>query len=304
MKLATTTADFTRYCSTIEDCIKNVAEAGFKYVDLSLYEENEPTSLFMQDGWREYTLKLKSLAEELGVEFVQAHAPDVNALCFDSKWDFSLRAVKRSVEVCGLLGIPNTVLHSGWASGIGKEQYFEKNMKFFAPVLRVAEENGVNVCIENSTRANTGDNYFFYTGEDMLEFIKYVDHPNIKACWDTGHANIEGHQYADLVALGGENLTAVHIHDNHGTRDEHLLPYMGTMSLDEIMHGLIDADYRGYFTFECDSSITFPDYWLFKRNGFSDNRLAQPQLFMQKELEGLKYRMGEYTLKKYGCFED
>ncbi len=30
----------------------------------------------------------------------------------------------RSIEVCGILGIPNTVAHSGWASGIGKEEYF------------------------------------------------------------------------------------------------------------------------------------------------------------------------------------
>ena len=36
----------------------------------------------------------------------------------------------------------------------------------------------------------------------MVEFLNYVGHPLLHACWDTGHANCEGSQYDDIVTLG------------------------------------------------------------------------------------------------------
>ena len=40
MKLATTTCDFDRYLSTYEEKIDAVAEAGFKYIDLTQEEDS------------------------------------------------------------------------------------------------------------------------------------------------------------------------------------------------------------------------------------------------------------------------
>ena len=38
MKLATTTGDFGQYCSTYLERIQHVHEAGFRYIDLSMYD--------------------------------------------------------------------------------------------------------------------------------------------------------------------------------------------------------------------------------------------------------------------------
>ena len=59
----------------------------------------------------------------------------------------------------------------------------------------------------------------------------------LHACWDTGHANCEGSQYDDIITLGKE-LFAIHYNDNHGAKDEHLIPFLGTLNHDEIINAL------------------------------------------------------------------
>ncbi len=304
MKLATTTGDFSKFGLNWEEKIQALYRAGFRHIDFNLYNENTMQSPFMQEDWKEYTKKISEFAQSLGMDFVQAHLPNVNPLRFDESWETAVAVTVRGIEVCEMLHIPNAVIHSGWAPGLGKQEYFEKNMPFFSRLFPYMDRCNVNVCIENSTKANMGEMYFFFTGEDMLEFIQYVGHPKLKACWDTGHANIEGHQYSDIMALG-EYLTAVHIHDNCGKKDEHILPFTGSLSLDEVMHGLIDSGYQGVFTFEVDSAVTFSDHWLLKRNRFrEEKRLLEPPLFLREHMEKTMYDLGVYILKSYDCLEE
>ena len=102
------------------------------------------------------------------------------------------------------------------------------------------------------------------------------------------------------MALGDE-LRGVHINDNRGGGDEHILPWMGTMNLDDIMHGLIDSGYKGSFTFEACSALRPARYWQGNRRTYkADTRLAEPTLGMQKHLEALMYEMGTHILTSYG----
>ncbi|MBR5219956.1 MAG: sugar phosphate isomerase/epimerase, partial [Clostridia bacterium] len=139
----------------------------------------------------------------------------------------------------------------------------------------------------------------FYTGQDMVDFIEYADHPLLGACWDTGHANIEGHQYDDIVALG-YHLRALHFNDNRGHGDEHIMPYLGTMSVDEVMCGLRDIGYRGDFTFECDSSLRPANCWQGNRRRWKDEIIAEPPAAMFDAMERALYLCGEQILTAYG----
>lgn len=304
MKLATTTCDFDSFCDSYIDRIKYVHEAGFKYIDLSLYTIDERDPLFYGDKYREETKKIKTFAEEIGVTFVQAHSPSTNFFDSSEAYDYAVEKTIRSIEICGMLGIKNTVVHSAYKPGLwDKAKWFSENKKFAEKLFPAMEKWGVNVLCENTTRANMRDGYFLISGADMREFSEYVNHPLFHACWDTGHANVEGTQYEEISAMGDE-LRAVHINDNRGSMDEHIIPYMGTMNMDDVMHGLLDANYKGYFTFESGSVLRMKNHWLGARRDFDeDTRLAEPQLFMQKHLEKLMYEIGEYILKSYGCFE-
>ncbi len=304
MKIATTSGDFTRFCATDEDRIRELHKAGFRYIDLSMYSFT-PDCVYMQENWKDAVRKLQALAGELGMQFVQAHSQGGNPLSDDPEHlDFLLKATLRSIEICEMLGIKNTVVHNGCREGLSKEAWFAENKAFYEKLLPTAERCGVNILCENSTASNMGTAYFINTGKDMREFIEYVDHPLVHACWDTGHANCEGSQYDEIMALGDE-LYAIHYNDNHGMKDDHVAPFLGRLNHDEVISALIDVDFKGYFTLECDSSLVRYDQWTGMRRRFEKSaKLREPQLFMQRHIEAMMYDTAKWMLEEYGLFEE
>jgi sugar phosphate isomerase/epimerase len=203
-----------------------------------------------------------------------------------------------------MLGIKNTVVHNGVKKGVTKEQWFELNRDFYSKLFPTMERCGVNVLCENSTSKNMGESYFINCGKDMYDFIKFVDHPMIHGCWDTGHANCEGNQYEEIMALGKE-LYAIHYNDNRGEKDEHLLPFMGTMNHDEVMHALIAVGFKGPFTLECAATLRRKTYWQGNRRDFDgDCRLNEAPLVMQQGIEATLYQVAKHILSTYDLFEE
>lgn len=304
MKIATTTGDFSFYCATDEARIRELHRAGFRYIDLSLYSM-KPDSPYLTDGWQDEVLRLKALADSLGMQFVQAHSHGGNPFtATPEKAAFYTLAVARSIEICGMLGIPNTVLHCGFAPELTREAFFVKNKEFVSQFFPLLERTGVNLLLENSTAVNMKEIYYPNAGSELRAIVEYVDHPNVHACWDTGHANCEGSQYEQILALG-DHLLGIHYNDNHGQKDEHLFPYMGTLNHDEVLHALLDVGYRGYFTLECGAALIKQNGWPFKRRPFEkDTRLSEPQLFMQRHMESFMYDTAKYMLEAYHLFEE
>ena len=304
VKIASTTADFkTLPDDDYLERVRHVAKAGFKYIDLSLYNINKKNNPFMQDNFEEYVKELKKLAEELGIKYVQAHLPNCNPMDKEH-FDEYVNCTIRAIEVCGMLGIENAVIHTGWMDGVTKEEYFEINYNALKPLFPAMEKNSVNVLIENSTKANMGEKYFFLTGREMKEFIEYVNHPLLHACWDLGHANIEGHQYEDIMTLG-DDLRAIHVHDNNGKGDEHVALFTGTVNIDEVINALIDSGYKGYFTFETDNAVSCGKTWQLNRRIFErDTRLFNPTTEMYDAAEKFIFELGKACLKAYGIYEE
>ena len=171
MKLATTTADFDSYCQSYTECLERIRDAGFRHVDLSLYTVSDHKSLLVKSDWHTAVDELLSTADKLGLDFVQAHAPGGNPMKEETV-DELVEVTNRTIEVCGALGIKNVVVHSGWAAGVGKDEYFERNRAFYCRLFPAMEKCDVNVLTENTTRANMGENYGFFNGADMKAFIE------------------------------------------------------------------------------------------------------------------------------------
>ena len=304
MILATTTGDFDKYASDYLERIRYVAEAGFRYLDLSLYTVTEEDPLFGPD-WRAYAEKIKEYAAEKGLTFVQAHSPSTNNMAGEEGYQDALWKTGRAIEICGVLGIPNMVVHAGWHAGVLERMvWYEENKQFFSELFPLMEENRVNVLCENTTKANMPNWFYLFNGKEMYDFVKYVNHPLFHACWDTGHANIEGPQYQDILDLG-EELYAIHYNDNRGMADEHLIPFLGTLNHDEVLHALQEINFKGPFTLEASSSLRGYKHRLGQRHAFDrDTRLAEPPLELQQTLEKFLYQAGKYILQAYECFEE
>ena len=300
MKLATTTGDFGRYASSTKECIKLIHDAGFRYIDIGLGGR-----FFTEENWRDIVKDLREYAEGLDMKFVQAHSPNAAVLTPD-RWEREVFWGKRSLEVCREFGIPQVVVHAAYTtSPVCKESWYELNTRFYRELLPTAEETGVMMLTENTTHANLPEGKFYlYTGADMVEYIEHVGHPLLEAVWDTGHGTTEGSQYDNIVALG-KHLKGLHVHDNNGKADEHTMPYTGVLNLDQVMNGLLDVGYEGYFTFEVLNALRAAKDGRQPRQKFErDERLWQPTLEMQIDMERLLYHIGRHALQSYNCFEE
>lgn len=306
MKLATTTGDLYRYCPDIYKTLDALAESGFRYLDMNFYGDFMAPTLRRNDYLDEFR-RIREYADGKGLSFVQSHAPSGNGLKQDEHYDDFMLRTHRTLEACQVLGIPNSVLHSGIAGPISMEEYFTRNRAFYELFFDTMERTGVSLLIENSMPNNMRDNTFFMYGREMAEFLDWIGHPLLGACWDTGHANTFTDQYENISALG-RHLRAVHIADNFGKTDDHIAPFQGSLNLDEVMCALLDNHFEGPFTFEAECILRFWHNWPIYRKDWSHpdgraRRLDSPSAEVRFEAERLLYAIGRQILTAYDCFE-
>jgi len=317
VKLATTTSDFGIYSDKASELVNLFEGTGFRYLDLNLYRSIYPGSPFLDAHWERWIQDAAEAANVHKMSFCQAHAPDGNPFASGEEYDVFLKATIRSIEACGRLKIPHVVLHAKDIGGYPSRAYHGLNLKrnrdFFSLLFPVMEKTGVRVLVENScdrhapTKENT--RHFPSTASELLEIVAYMDHPLLAACWDTGHANIQGvDQYRSIAELG-DRLRGLHINDNYGDMDSHVAPFQGTTNIDAVMQGLLDIRYQGYFTFEASNILrdgaVWPNFrreWRFRNEKVS--RLMDVPVSLKRQAVALLYQIGKHVLTEYGCFEE
>ena len=59
----------------IDRAIELLADAGFDAYDITFWKMNEPEHFMNREGWREEILRLKAVADRVGIVCNQSHAP-------------------------------------------------------------------------------------------------------------------------------------------------------------------------------------------------------------------------------------
>ncbi len=299
MKLATTTGDFSNYTTDQCAAMGYCAAAGFRYLDFGFCSDYRRKSGIFAEDIDEYADKIKRAADKLGVQLVQSHAPMGAPIALDNA-QFIADTI-RCIDLCGKLGIPNIVVHSGYERGLSPEQTFERNKSFFVPLLHAAEKYGINILVENFNIMCVENLYWIDNATDLLHMIECVDHPLFHAVWDAGHANMQKMPQDEELRILGKHVMALHVQDNNGDEDLHIAPYFGTLSLDSLMHGLMDIGYDGYFTFEASRMFCPAE----NRTPFEkDTRAWKAPLDLRIKAEKLLFEIGKSVLTAYGCFEE
>lgn len=303
MKLVTTTGEMRRSVKSenIAAPIPCFEGTGFRHLDLSFYNiiyQGSPW-LLPGDGWKKEVEDCQKAAETYGFDFCQAHSPDGEHFAPGEDRDALLLATERSIEACGMLGIPHTVIHAGRIKD-DPDRFYSENIAFYKRFENVAERSNVNLLVENNCE-KWAPGYLLRTGKELAEFIQMANIPRLHICWDTGHANVQGcDQYHDILAMG-KDLHALHIQDNFGNADSHLTPMIGCINFDRVMQGLVEIGYKGDFTFEADSTLRASGRWPhYRQNVMPDDRLGLAPLHIQKMMETVKWEIGRWMLESYG----
>lgn len=152
----------------------------------------------------------------------------------------SLREIERHILAAGDLGVPVAVLHTDIERDDSQEiNYLMESLIYLDDV---AKKSGVLIALENHTTK-------YVTVKLLIELISKVDSDSLGICLDVGHSNIFSNYVSDL-SEARRFLFALHLHDNNGEEDEHLLPYEGVVDFDYIIGFLRTSKFQGVVTLE------------------------------------------------------
>ena len=202
----------------------------------------------------------KEGAEETGLENYQAHAPFPSCKADNALVNSQMiEVLKNTIRGCDYINCRNLIVHPfkfDYDNRLPDLEEWEYNIERYSQLIPVAKEYGVTVCLENMFSGFRGKIYASCCSE-VQTAARYVDELNRLAgsdtfgfCLDTGHALLCGLDIKQFIVTLGKRLRALHIHDNNGMSDQHLVPYMGVLDWKRFVEGLKTVGYEGALSFE------------------------------------------------------
>jgi D-psicose/D-tagatose/L-ribulose 3-epimerase len=218
---------------------KALKKAGYDGVELPLFE-----------GTPDHYARLGEHINKLGLDVttVSVLGPGHNAISLDkAERAAALARAKWVVDCNAALGskILAGPMHSeiGYFTGNGPSAAERKHaISFHRAAGDYAAKHNVRFAVEALNRFEC---YFVNTMAHLADYLDEVDHPHVKAMYDTFHSNIEEKDPVKAIKDIKRHMIHVHISENdRGT------PGKGHVPWDETYKGLKAAKYDGWMTIE------------------------------------------------------
>jgi sugar phosphate isomerase/epimerase len=133
--------------------------------------------------------------------------------------------LKRAIDVADDLPFPRMIFHMGGARETHDLRKRDAAFSTLEHLILHARHAGVTICIEN-TNSEMGDPSYLRSFVDDTRLA-------LRFNFDIGHAHLADGKEDKRVETAfvplRELIASIHIHDNHGEKDEHLPPYDGTI---------------------------------------------------------------------------
>jgi sugar phosphate isomerase/epimerase len=230
----------------------DIAAHGFGGVELfalrSHFDYADPTAVADLAEW----------LDDTRLQLTAVHAPTAERVV-DGVWtgtlsvastDAALRAravaeIQQTLDLAAVLPFRTLVLHVGMpahlaAAGDNDAGAARHSLDVIVPY---AAERGVQVALEVQTNALSTPDALVALIEDA------TDWPPSGICLDVGHARLLGDP-ADAIETASGLIVASHVHDTRGSRDDHLVPYEGSIEWARTLLAFQKVGYSGPWTFE------------------------------------------------------
>ena len=255
------------YGRPFESIVRSLRKAGFDSADLSAEHLSE---LLCSARPREQAKQWRELADGLGLPLLQTHLDLESDLTLPpDESGKQLDLLKRQLELAVFLEIPAAVIHvspggagknpaaDGCRTGTGldpeREEHAVRHLTELAAFLRgtptrLALEN----LIFSERRAG-----------NLIRLIELSGKPaELGICLDTGHLHCSGGDQVEFLEAVRGCLIALHIADNTGCADSHMLPLgRGTIDWRKFMRKLKSTGYPGIFNLEAsgENPVLYPE---------------------------------------------
>ena len=236
-----------------------LAQAGATHVDMHMGAIYEPcggsfpltaAKRFVDWTGPEHRQQIAAWLGELGLTAIGLHSSLMARIDLASPDErvrhLAVHDLTQQVALASDLGVTTVVVHVGGDVGEPQRETCMGHLRHsLAQVMPELNRRGVRLACENLPHAG-----LFADGPGLAQFVTDLDSPCVGLCLDTGHAQLAGWRPVDAVRLAGRKLYMLHVHDNHGQRDEHLPPFAGTIDWVGLVDALGEVGYGGTINLE------------------------------------------------------
>ncbi len=226
-----------------EDAIKRLAQNGINCCELS--DEHGLELLSRGDDVIKTGKAFAQFLQEQNMEVSQGHLWLYIKICTDED---ALEKLYRWIDLYEAIGIKNMVLHcdSMIDTDFSRQEKMEKNIEKLRLLAEYIKNKDITVCLENLGKTSIVKN-----ADDLLYMIDHIKSSRFGICLDTGHLNLTDKDQRQFILKAGDKLKALHIADNHGELDDHLMPFNGgEIDFTEVVKALKEINYKGIFNLE------------------------------------------------------
>ena len=251
----------------VEGGLKMLADAGFEAVDFPLHggKHTPWAEGFFKDPFctefEEHFRHIGDMIKAVGMDILQSHAPYTSPDCSDPE----MYAVVQRDTVCAIyaaayMGCKNIVvhpvLHPDFNCGENRDRALKVNFDYFAAFAPVLQKTGVTMCIENVFWGERGKPKIANACSDadqlgtVIDMLNEAYGPHFAACLDVGHAVVSSQDPTQMLKALGDRVKVLHLHDNAGVKDDHLIPARGVIRWNELLPALKEVGFGGNFNME------------------------------------------------------
>lgn len=218
-----------------------IKQAGFLLVSLSGGDYER--SGYLTAAGREH---IRDVCQREGIVIDSIHAPlsgsiDISHLDSGVRED-SVQIMKKAVYACSELGCSLLIMHL--SNRFSEQDLCSRIVNArhsLEELVPYAREKKIRIAVENLIAPAA--NSLFRT---MVQENKGA---TVGVCFDTSHAHVVKELFS-FMGDYGSRIIAVHISDNKGMLDDHMLPYEGSIDWPQFMSGFSRIGYSGSFLLE------------------------------------------------------
>jgi len=220
----------------LNSAIRVIGDAGFEYMELwgevpHAYHDWADRRL-LKDTLSSYDMTITLHAPFTDLNMASPFQP-VRAAVGKALDDF----VKFGVQL-------NASLITAHPGSVHNAALVAKSAENSVQILRSmvkASGGRVPICIENQARSSSKYVFPLASTVESLELM-LAEVEGSRFTLDTGHAHVSGLDPLSLAERERSKLAEVHLSDNGGESDDHLIPGEGTANLGRLIDWLIHAD--------------------------------------------------------------
>lgn len=211
------------------ETIDAVVSAGYRRVFIEWYNKE----------WEISQQKQLDYVRNLGLDIVFAHLgyQGINNLWIENEAGEALvERYKKDLDDCKVNGIDLVCMHL--TSKSEAQGPNETGIRRLQQIADYAEHLGIKIAFEN-TKIKGYQEYV----------LAHIKNDNVGICLDSGHLHAHFNDELDF-SLFKDKIFCVHLHDNLGIKDLHLIPFEGTINWEWLIKKLKECHYTGPVTME------------------------------------------------------